>query len=34
MGYALPPKKRPTHLHGDTFSLFDLEDTAAVSTEA
>ena len=29
MGYALPPKKRPAHLHGDTFALLDLEDTVA-----
>ena len=29
MGYALPPKKRPTHLHDDTFALLDLEDTTA-----
>jgi len=29
MGYALPPRKRPTHLHGDTFALLDLEDTVA-----
>jgi hypothetical protein len=29
MGHALPPKKRPPHLHEDTFALFDLEDTAA-----
>jgi len=28
MGYALPPKKRPGHLHGDTFTLLDLKDTA------
>ena len=28
MGYILPPKKRPTHLHDDTFALFDLKDTA------
>jgi REP element-mobilizing transposase RayT len=27
MGCALPPKKRPTHLHGDTFALFELKDT-------
>ncbi len=29
MGYSLTPKKRPTHLHGDTFALLDLEDSAA-----
>ena len=28
MGYALPPKKRPTHLRGDTFALFDVPDAA------
>ncbi len=28
MGYALAPKKRPTHLHDDTFALMDLKDTA------
>lgn len=27
-GYALPPKKRGSHLHGDTFKLFDTDDTA------
>lgn len=28
IGYALPPKKRPPHLHDETFALFDLKDTA------
>jgi REP element-mobilizing transposase RayT len=27
MGYALPPSKRPKHLHVDTFKHFDLDDT-------
>jgi hypothetical protein len=27
MGYALPPSKRPKHLHGDTFKHFELDDT-------
>jgi putative transposase len=29
MGYSLPPKKRPRHLHDDTFTHFGLEDTSA-----
>ena len=32
MGYALPPKKRPPHLHGDTFVLLDLDDSTAGRT--
>jgi REP element-mobilizing transposase RayT len=27
MGYALPPSKRPKHLHADTFTHFGLDDT-------
>ena len=28
-GYGLPPKKRPRHLHRDTFTHFGLDDTSA-----